>query len=152
MPDANWVQQAYTGNGSWRRNDNGTNAAWKNPTWGEYTPLSTKGNFSARFHGSQSTYNTPYYLDLYVNLSQARGVKYLSFDYINASMANSMTIYLSKDGGKTFDYIDRIGQTERGWVRFEKAIYSDSAKSILRFSTTLTIQKVRLIMDVFSIF
>ncbi len=136
LPDASWVQQTYTGNGSWRRNDNGTNATWTNPTWGEYTPLSTKGNFSARFHGSQSTYNTPYSLDLYVDLSQTRGVKYLSFDYINASMANSITIYLSKDGGKTFDYIERIGQTLSGWERFEKAIYSDSARSILRFSAS----------------
>lgn len=136
LPDASWVPESYTGNGSWRRNDNGTNAGWTNPTWGEYTPLSTTGNYSARFHGSQSPYNTPYNMDLYLDLSRTLGTKYVSFDYINASMANSVSLYLSKDNGKTFNFIDRIGQTSNGWERNERAIYSDSAKSILRFSAT----------------
>lgn len=135
LPDASWVQQNYTGNASWRRNDNGANAAWTSPTAGIFTPLSTKGSFSARFHTSQTDYYTPNYLDVYLNLSQTIGVKYLSFDYNNSSSANSISLYYSKDGGKTFNNITTLSQTTKGWERFESPIYSDSAKTVIRFVT-----------------
>jgi hypothetical protein len=132
LPDASWVQQNYTGNVSWRRNDNGLNAAWTNPTAGEYTPLSTKGSYSARYHGSQVPYGTNTYFDLYLDLSQTSGAKYLSFDYFSTSSGNSLTLSISKDGGKTFDNLDYIYDSN-GWVRTERALYSESAKTIIRF-------------------
>ena len=132
LPDASWVQQNYTGNVSWRRNDNGSNAAWTNPTAGEYTPLSTKGSYSARYHGSQVPYGTNTYFDLYLDLSPTSGIKYLSFDYFSTSSGNSLTLYISKDGGKTFDNLDYIYDSN-GWVRTERALYSESAKTIIRF-------------------
>lgn len=132
LPNESWTQQLYTGNGSWRRNDNGANAGWTNPTLGEYTPLSTKGSYSARYHGSQVPYGANSYFDLYLDLSQTSGVKYLSYDYFSSSSGNSLTVSLSKDGGKTFDNLDYIYDSN-GWVRVEKAIYSDSDKNIIRF-------------------
>ena len=133
LPDASWTQQLYTGNGSWRRNDNGANAGWTNPTSGEYTPLSTKGSYSARFHTTQRSDVYPSFMDFYVDMSQMNGTKYIALDYNNGNSANGLYILFSKDSGKTFDNIDRLDQTN-GWRRVEWALNTDSSQCILRFS------------------
>ena len=132
LPDASWVPEFYSGNGSWRRNDNGNNAGWSSAS-GAYTPLSTSGNYSARFHSTQAAYDPASSLDLYVDLSQTRGTKYLSFDFINTDGTDGFAVFLSKDGGKTFNFLDRVDQSSGGWQRVEWAIYSDSSRCVLRF-------------------
>ena len=132
-PDASWVQQYYTSNNSWRRSDNGANANWTNPDGGLYTPLSTRGNFSARFHASEAARGTSSgYFDLYIDMSQSLGVKYLAFDYTKSSVP-ALFVYISKDGGRNFYFLTSVSTTQSDWKRIEVPIYSDSAKTIIRF-------------------
>ncbi len=133
LPDASWLPQFYTGNNAWRRNDNGANAAWTNPTSGIYTPLSTTGNFSARFHSTQAAFDATNNMDLYVDMSSSTGTKYLAFDYINLEGVDGLTLYVSKDGGRTFDFIEQLSAFPTGWQRVEWAINSNSANTIIRF-------------------
>src|SRR5690606_37003074 len=52
IPSASWRNLPATGNNSWRRNDQGPSSPWSG-TSGGYTPVSSAGAHSARFH----TYN-----------------------------------------------------------------------------------------------
>ncbi|MEO7081091.1 MAG: hypothetical protein ABIY71_06155, partial [Flavobacteriales bacterium] len=70
VPSTNWRASAYTGNNSWRRNDQGASAAWTSPTLGGYTPAFSTGAYSARFH-SYTAGTSQGSLNLYMDMTAA---------------------------------------------------------------------------------
>ena len=82
------------------RDDDGTAASWSSNS-GAFTPASSTGAHSARFHSYNATSGATGSLDLYVNLSGV-GNKTLTFDYVNASGTDKVDVLVSTDGGTTF--------------------------------------------------
>ena len=132
IPTTSWRNTPVTGNNSWRRDDDGTSAAWTSPTAYIYTPVSSQGTHSARFHSGWVTAGTMGTLDLYVNLSPA-GAKRLSFDVNNSAGSDSLVVQLSTDGGQTFSRLAGYGVTGAGFVSQVVNITSTSATAVIRF-------------------
>ncbi|MBO0357063.1 fibronectin type III domain-containing protein [Hymenobacter sp. BT186] len=136
VPTNNWRNTPATGNNSWRREDDGVAGAWVSPTsWG-YTPTGSTGTHSARFHSGQASSGQVGTFDLFVNLSQA-GAKQLSFDFINTSGSDSLTVHLSTDGGLTFGpallRLNQSGTTTAGFSQQALILNSTSATAVIRF-------------------
>ncbi|MDB5234804.1 MAG: hypothetical protein JWR44_1797, partial [Hymenobacter sp.] len=135
VPNNNWRNTPGTGNNSWRREDDGTSAAWVSPTGWAYTPTGSQGTHSARFHSGQASSGQIGTFDLFVNLSAA-GAKRLSFDYINTSGADSLVVQLSNDGGATFTRLvglNQSGTTAAGFATQVLPINSTSTTAVIRF-------------------
>jgi hypothetical protein len=130
VPTASWRNTPATGNNSWRRDDDGTAASWSS-NLGSYTPVASQGSHSARFHSYDASSSTVGTLDLYVNLSAA-GSKRLSFDFINTTGSDSLTVLLSTDGGATFARLARYNLSAT-FATQVLTINSTSATSVLRF-------------------
>jgi hypothetical protein len=154
VPNANWRNTPATGNNSWRREDDGTSAGWTSPTLYGYTPTGSTGTHSARFHSGYTLSSIVGTFDLFVNLSQA-GAKQLSFDYVNTSGTDSLTIHLSTDGGSTFGpallRLGVSGTTATGFVSRALLLNSTSATTVIRFrgradygSTDIGLDNIRL--------
>jgi hypothetical protein len=132
VPTTSWRTTPATGNNSWRRDDDGAAASWTSPTAYIYTPLSSQGSRSARFHTGWVTSGVIGTLDLYVDLSAA-GAKRLSFDLNNSAGTDSLTVDLSTNGGTTFTRLARYGVTGAGFVTQVLPISATSATSVIRF-------------------
>ncbi|MBO2012705.1 fibronectin type III domain-containing protein, partial [Hymenobacter negativus] len=132
VPNASWRNTPATGNNSWRRDDDGTSASWSLPTSYLYTPVSSQGSRSARFHSGYTLSGVVGTLDLYVDLSAAGG-KRLSFDVNNAVGSDSLIVELSTNGGTTFSRLGRYGVTGTGFVTQVLPISATSATSVIRF-------------------
>ncbi|WP_165822108.1 GEVED domain-containing protein [Hymenobacter edaphi] len=117
---------------SWRRDDDGASASWTSPTYGIYSPTFTNGTNSARFHSGYASAGTIGLMDLYVNMSAA-GTKVLSFDYINLSGADSLTVHLSTDGGATFGPALLRRNTTSAWAAQSISTTATSATAVFRF-------------------
>ena len=100
VPGVNWQNQPASGNNSWRRDDEGSTAGWTS-IFGGYTPASTTGMHSARFHSYIAPAGSQGDLDLFVNAA-GTGTATLTFDYINTSGTDQLEVLLSTDGGVTF--------------------------------------------------
>ncbi|MGY3091395.1 hypothetical protein ACVWYF_004461 [Hymenobacter sp. UYAg731] len=119
-PGVNWRTTPLTGNTSWRRDDDGTSAAWSS-NFGAFTPAGSplSGGTSAhaaRFHSydaSSGTYGT---LDLYVNMAGTAGTPTLEFDYINTSGSDSLKVFVSTNGGTTFSAATLGLNTASAWT------------------------------------
>jgi hypothetical protein len=136
-PDASWTGSPVTGNTSWRRDDDGAAAAWQfladdtNPAVHVYDTRFSQGAHSARFHTWGATANTAGALDLLVNLSAA-GNKELSFDYINPTGSDVLSVFLSNDGGVTFSLLTTL--TTSGTFGGQTiALNSSSPTAVIRF-------------------
>src|SRR6185312_11613898 len=82
-PDSSWTLNPTSGNYSWRRDDQGADAGWSDPDLGAYSPVSSDGNHSARFHTYFNVSGlTEGDMDLHIDLSAA-GTKQIVFDYLN---------------------------------------------------------------------
>jgi hypothetical protein len=140
-PNAFWRTSPATGNTSWRRDDDGTTAAWTSPTVGVYTPAGSQGTRSARFHSYYAGAAGVGLLDLYVNLSAAGG-KRLSFDYLNTAGNDSLFVQVSTDGGATFGpALARLGisgTVAQAWMPQSLTLSSTSATTVVRFRTKVT--------------
>ena len=113
IPNVNWRNTPVTGNNSWRRNDETTtNSGWSS-TSGAYSPTFSAGAYSARIH-TYST-STPGSLDLYLDCNSGAATKQLSYDYINTSGSDSLKVFLSIDGGSTFNFIGTKNTTTTTW-------------------------------------
>jgi sugar lactone lactonase YvrE len=134
-PTTNWVGAPASSDSSWRR-DNTTIAlsGWAGTTGGAYTPVSSAGARSARFHSYDVSSGNSGSLDLYVNLSPV-GNKNLSFDYINPSGSDSITVLLSTNGGTSFTKINSAGVSAT-WASVSTIISSTSATCVIRFKGT----------------
>ena len=120
-PGVNWRSLPLTGNNAWRRDDDGTSAAWSS-TAGAFTPagspLGTGTSLhAARFHTYNASSGTRGTLDLAVNMAGTTGTPTLEFDYINISGTDSLKVFVSTNGGTTFG-ASLLGLTTAGtWTR-----------------------------------
>ncbi len=132
IPNVNWRNTPVTGNNSWRRNDETTtNSGWSS-TSGAYSPTFSAGAYSARIH-TYST-STPGSLDLYLDCNSGAATKQLSYDYINTSGSDSLKVFLSIDGGSTFNFIGTKNTTTTTWSNFIIPFTSSSATTVIRFT------------------
>ncbi len=122
----------------WRRNDvaAGTTASgWSNTTGG-YSIASPASGGAARFHSYQISAGGTGYMDWYVDLSPA-GLKTLTFDYINVSGTDNLTIRLSTDGGATFGSVLATYGVDAAWASKSIGLTSASASTcVVRFEAT----------------
>ncbi|GAB2949652.1 hypothetical protein GCM10027048_13430 [Hymenobacter coalescens] len=132
IPSNNWRNTPSTGNNSWRRDDDATAAGWTNPTSYGYTPAASQGSRSARFHSGYSTAGQIGTMDLYVNLSAA-GTKVLTFDYINTSGTDSLSVQVSTDGGATFGPALFRQGISAAWTPKSVSFTATSATAVIRF-------------------
>ncbi|MBS1939672.1 MAG: hypothetical protein JST38_02190, partial [Bacteroidetes bacterium] len=137
VPSLNWLNTPATTDSSWRRNDQGASASWTSPGSTAYSPLSTDGTYSARFHSLGSTGKSGR-LDFYVDLSAATGNTKLKFDWINTSGSDVLQVRISTDGGTTFSDLGAVlGQSGSGWnTATEYTITSNSPTTVIRFKAT----------------
>lgn len=131
VPNQFWSNNPATGNNSWRRNDDGNAAAWTTVNGG-YTPASSAGNFSARFHSFNAAANAAGNLDVYINANTASANKRLQFDFINTSGTDSLSIQISTDGGTTFTRLDSAG-IAANWRRKTIFFTTLSPTTVIRF-------------------
>ena len=137
VPSLYWVNSPATGNASWRRNDDATAAAWTGTNTGAYTPTGV-GNaplYSARFHSGAATAGSIGTLDAYVNFNTA-GTKALKFWHINTTGTDTLSVFMSNDGGTTFNLVQKFA-TAAAWTQhYINLGTSTAANSIVRFSVT----------------
>ncbi len=131
-PGNNWLETPTSGNGAWRRDDQGADAAWHNPDFYMYSPASTEGAHSARFHSGWAFSGTEGDLDLHIDLSAA-GTKMIQFDYNNIDGTDYMDVQLSEDGGTTFTTLTTFNTTPAGWVPELVTTNSTAANAVIRF-------------------
>ncbi len=132
-PGSNWLQSPVTDNNSWRRDDQGSDAAWHNPDAYMYDPASTDGSRSARFHsGWAYPAGSIGNLDLHIDLSTP-GTKLVRFDYNNLNGDDYLNLQLSEDGGSTFTTINTYSVTPSGWMAEIATLSSVAANAVLRF-------------------
>jgi len=138
IPDDHWSAIPVTGNGSWRREDQGATANWtEDVTPLYYFPYSSEGSHSARFRTSSGDSGS---LMLSLDCSAA-GQKELRFDYFNKSgaLTNKLEILLSTDAGVTFNSIAVFGPqgvTGAQWLPQVLPFNSTSATTIIKFYGT----------------
>jgi hypothetical protein len=97
VPGYEWVNAPFTGNSSWRRNDQGGTGLWTTPGNGAYTPPASSNLRSARYHSYYSGISSGN-LDLFLDLSGTAGTNTLFFDYINFGFSNSLAVEESSTG------------------------------------------------------
>ncbi|MCO6483969.1 MAG: fibronectin type III domain-containing protein, partial [Flavobacteriales bacterium] len=137
MPSINWANTPATGDNSWRRNDQGASAGWTTPNAGMYSPASTNGSYSARFHSVGAPSGSQGALDFYVDLTNNSGNAKLSFDYINPTTGtDQLRVHLSVDGGATFTPLAAALGQASSWTTVEYGIPSTSATAVIRFRAT----------------
>jgi|GEM_PF-5819123 PKD repeat protein len=132
VPDLAWTNTPASGNNSWRRDDEGfTTGDWTD-NYGDYSPTSSMGDYSARFHSAGSWFGDDGVLDLHIDLS-GPNFKIIRFDFINPNSGDDqLAVELSTDGGSTFSTLDTY-QQEDNWVT--KTIYTSASgvDGIIRF-------------------
>lgn len=130
IPTNSWRNNPTIGNNSWRRNDEVVaNSGWSS-VFGNYTPSFSSGASSARFHSYNTSLTGSF--DAFINCSVGNASKQLSFDYINTSGSDSVTIQISTDGGTTFSRLDSLG-LRTVWSNKTVTFTSNSATTIIRF-------------------
>jgi hypothetical protein len=139
IPTNNWRNSPATTDSSWRRDDDaasgGNTAIWGSTTSYMYTPASSNGSRSARFHSGNITAGRRGIFDLYIDCSSGVATKQLSFDYINTSGTDSLVISMSTDGGVSFARLDSI-TLRTAWTNKLVNFTSTSSTTILRFTAT----------------
>lgn len=133
IPNASWKNTPFTGNNSWRRNDDGATASWTTPANGSYSPTASDGNFSARFHSANAAANATGDLDVYIDCSGGTtSLNRLRFDAINQTATDTLAIFLSTNGGTSFTRLDSV-MTPFLWRTKTIFFNSNSATTIIRF-------------------
>jgi hypothetical protein len=128
-PDAtSSVNLPNFGNSSWRRQDQGSFGSWTN-TLGLYSPVSTLGLSSARFHSYQNIDSGDLYF--YVNCSVS-GTKTVTFDYFTNTGADYINVFYSTDGGSSFTLLAGNLTTSTSWSNFNQVLPSSSAQTVVR--------------------
>ena len=70
-----------------------------------YTPASSSGSRSARFHSVEASIGQTGTLDLYVDMSAATGNTKLRFAQINGNGSDVLEVGVSTDGGNNFNTV-----------------------------------------------
>lgn len=142
IPTASWSNIPFTGNNSWRREDQGTSANWLYETSGNLNQTDAfHGLHFARFHVYQATPNQPGDLSLYVDCSSITGNKELQFHMRTDPSIyayDTLKVFESTDGGLTFTQIGIFGSGTTGWQMHTLPITSNSATTVIKFSAAST--------------
>ncbi|MGB3870666.1 MAG: hypothetical protein WBG34_12445, partial [Flavobacteriales bacterium] len=72
IPSINWSNTPTTGLNSWRQDNQGSSAGWASSS-GIYSPVSSSGARSARFHSVEAPNFSTGTMDLYVDMTAATG-------------------------------------------------------------------------------
>ena len=137
VPSANYLNTPSTGDNSWRRNDQQASASWVNPTLGTYSPASSVGSFSARFHSYQASSGAQGSLDFYLNCTAGASTKQIKFDYVNTSGSDVLAVLVSTTGpGGTFTQIGSNLTTSATFVTQTFNFTSTSATTVIRLRAT----------------
>ncbi len=132
--DFHWSNNPLTGNASWRKDDEGYTANWLNSTSGFYSPSSSTGINSARFHSYGTNLSGD--LDMFLNCSGMLGNKTLTFDYINNNFTgfgfDSLEVLMSDNGGFTYTSLG-IYNNAPSWQSNALIINSNTPNTIVRF-------------------
>ena len=125
-----------TGNDSWRREDDTTSASWTKGHIGAYTPTGANSTpHSARFHSGGATSGTSGTLDAHINFTTP-GNKVLNFWYRNSKGNDSLSVYLSSNGGSSYQFKHKYFTTI-GWTQYSINMgASTAANTIIRFKGT----------------
>ena len=135
VPSNSWRNTPALGDNSWRREDDGVSAGWVSNS-GAYTPVSSQGAHSARFHTYDVASGGIGTLDMYVDLS-GTGSKSLTFDYINTTGTDVLAVLVSTDGGATFAATPVASYTTSATFSAKTiALASTSATTVIRFRAT----------------
>lgn len=139
-PDASWRNNPISGNNSWRiDNTTAVLSGWANIGSYMYSPAGAQGSTrSARFHSGQASNGSVGTLDLYIDANSV-GDKLLSFDYINLSGTDKLELFISTDGGASFNPLISTPATlttTTGWRNIIATITSTSANTVIRFKAT----------------
>jgi hypothetical protein len=150
-PSPNWNNTPPTGLNSWRRDDQGSSAGWTSSS-GIYSPVSSSGTRSARFHSVEAPNSSTGTLDLYVDMTAATGNTKLKFAHINVDGADVLSISVSTNGGSSFTSLGADLAQAASWTEHEYTIASTSATTVIRFratsdlgSTDIGLDNVRLV-------
>lgn len=128
-PDANFsVLIPNLGNSAWRRHDQGNTANWTNQNLGIYSPVSSLGNSSARFHSYLNADSGSIYF--YVDCSVS-GTKSVTFDYLTNTGGDYLKVLYSTDGGQSFAVLADSLITGSNWTAFNQTLPSNSAQTIV---------------------
>jgi hypothetical protein len=136
VPDFSCRNYPAIGNNAVRRDDDGhTGAGWGTVT-GAYTPAGANSTtHSARFHSAGTTISNEF--DLYLDFN-TNGIKKLKFWYVNTNGTDSLALYLSEDGGGSFNFLSKY-VTTTGWQLISTDLgTSESSTVVLRFKSTGT--------------
>lgn len=125
------VDQSNLPNQAWRRDDQGSTISWNFPTLGAYSPTSSVGANSARFHSTQAVWGLSGNLDIYLNFS-AVGTKQINFDFINTTGADTLFLEMSIDSGRNFTRLGTI-TTAASWTTRTFTTNAVSNVAILRW-------------------
>ncbi len=133
VPTTYWSNTPAFGNNSWRRDDDTISGNWTQGYGGVYSPAGANATaHSARFHTWMAANNTNGIMDLYVDLTPA-GSKLLDFWYLNTSGNDSLSVYLSTNGGTSFSFVKKL-TVATAWKRNIINIGSStSANCVIRF-------------------
>jgi hypothetical protein len=176
LPDVHWVNSPNLGSSSWRRDDQGMEAGWKDYiyynfvmlNYGVYSPSSVSGNHSARFHSHTTSPDLmdqrPGNLDLYLDCSAGPAGKALYFYYYDSTintMANSifapmlfttedsLMVSLSTDNGANFSTLATFTEAVGpGWHRAHIPFNSTSATTVLRLHAARTVTALSYFSDI----
>jgi len=133
VPSAYWVNTPATGNNSWRRNDEGTTADWDYPADYVYTPTGSLGTLnSARFHSGYAVENSTGIMDDCLDFT-SQGNKTLRFWYINEEGDDSLSVYISTDGGSSFTFLQQYTTSSTWDLKQISLGTSTSSTVVLRF-------------------
>ncbi|MBS1547997.1 MAG: hypothetical protein JSU02_11605, partial [Bacteroidetes bacterium] len=135
-PSVSWRVSPYSGNNSWRRDDQGVSgAAWADNS-GAYTPVFSTGAHSARFHSYGTTASGS--LDLFIDMTAATGPTRLTFDYINTSVSGSegLKVMVSTDGGANFTQVGNTLAVSAAWANKFFDFNSNVATTVVRLQAT----------------
>jgi hypothetical protein len=143
IPSINWASNGY-GNASWQIDNttvSTTGSGWTGTASnGIYSPVdyvNAGGGHSARFHSYQSNSPQVGYLDYYVDLSTITGTPTIDFYHINTSGTDILQVFLSTNGGGSFNQIgSNIGVSATWTAKSISLGATNSATTIIRFKAT----------------
>jgi|GEM_PF-3622882 len=132
FPAANWRNEPRFGDASWRRNDQGSTAGWYSAAAGMFSPAASKGAYAARFHAYSLSSPNAGEMDAYLDFSTP-GEKRISFDHINPSGTDSLTVLLSTNHGSSWTRLAGYRGTYASWQNFTLSTTATADTAILRF-------------------
>lgn len=147
VPGTAWQTTPSSGDNSFRREDQGASANWLLINSGTYSPASSHGNHSARFHTANTGTNLQGSLDVYVNCSAGSSSKSLTFDYINTNGQDFLSVQISTDGGTTFASLGSTITTTTGWQTQTRSFVSSSPTTVIRFLASSDYQMTDIGLD-----